>query len=532
MRVVGYARISRDEDKENYSSIISQCDIINEYASNSGWIIDKIYIDDNISGYTFERPAFQEMLDAMDEGQVDIIIAKDLSRIGRHNAKTLLLIEKIKETNKRLILVEEGNGYDTLNDEDDIIGIKTWYNERYVKDISKKIRSNMRAKQKKGQLIMHEFYGYKKDPKDRSVLLVDEEVAHIVKQIFELYLSGLGYRKIIEVLDENGYPTPSVYLKKRLEDGGKVFKNTVTSKWETYMIARIIKDDVYIGTLRCRKTQKPMIKGKAVKVDRDEQYIFENHHESIISKENFELAQQINRKRNDVAYRGHSKYQYIFSGFVFCEDCNSYTIGRNIKRSPGHEYGYECGRYNKFGRQGCTSHAISEKKLLIYFKEHLIFMKEELETFIKDIDLTDGIKSQDSLLKKLERELSVLNDELKLLLSQKIRDLMKEQEPDYRSIVEDSYIELENEKKRRIKSISKQINDLKKVNYFDIKNKLNTTIRYYDEIIESERPDRKILEVVLNRILITKKKQPIFELNLDIDEICNMPSDMYKRNVL
>ncbi|MCX7749743.1 MAG: recombinase family protein [Clostridia bacterium] len=521
MRVVGYARLSRDEDKENYSSIISQCGIIHEYASEKDWIIDQIYIDDNVSGYTFDRPAFNEMLSAMEAGSVDVIIAKDLSRIGRHNAKTLLFIEKLKETNKRLILVEEGNGYDTNEDEDDIIGIKTWYNERYVKDISRKIRSSMRVKQRNGLLIMHESYGYRKDPKDWHRLVVDEEIAQVVKLIFELYLGGLGYRRISEILNEKGFPTPSMYWKQKLEEEGRVFKNSVSNKWEIYMISRIIKDDIYIGTLRCRKTYKPMMKGNAVKVDKDEQYVFENHHEPIIDKQDFELAQQVNQKRREVAYRGYSKYEYIFSGFVFCDDCGSYSIGRNIRRSPGQEYGYECGSYHKYGRKGCTSHAIPESKLLTYFKEHLIFMREEQEGFIKTIVMKEGKKGDPCLWKKLEKELSIANSEYKMILSQKVKDVLKEQNPGYRKIVEENYAQLEYEKKKRIREIIDKIDDMKKADSMYIHEKTKNALQYYDALIQGERPNRKILEAVLNRIRITRRKSLIFELKIDIDSICN-----------
>ena len=149
--ISAYARLSRDEDKENYSSIEEQIRMIKEYAEAKGWYIaDKnIYIDDNVSGYTFNRPGFRKMLEDLDEDVIDVVIAKDLSRIGRNNGKVLTLIDDFKKANKNLILVSERGGvYDVQNDRDDTIGITTWYNERYVKDISRKTRSNMLSKQK------------------------------------------------------------------------------------------------------------------------------------------------------------------------------------------------------------------------------------------------------------------------------------------------------------------------------------------------------------------------------------------------
>ena len=163
--VSAYARLSRDEDRENYSSIEEQINIIKEYAKSRGWYIadENVYIDDNVSGYTFNRPGFTQMLENVNSGKIDIVIAKDLSRIGRNNGKVLCLIEDFKKSGKNLILISEMGGvYDVQNDRDDTIGITTWFNERYVKDISRKVRTNMLSKQKDGRLIMGNYYGYER----------------------------------------------------------------------------------------------------------------------------------------------------------------------------------------------------------------------------------------------------------------------------------------------------------------------------------------------------------------------------------
>ena len=137
MTVVGYCRLSRDEDKENYASIEEQKRIIQDYANSCNWTVSDFYIDDNVSGYTFNRPEFTKMMERVKGGKVDVVIAKDLSRIGRNNGRVLVLIDEFKNMQKNLILVSEmGGTYDVLNDRDDTIGITTWFNERYVKDCS------------------------------------------------------------------------------------------------------------------------------------------------------------------------------------------------------------------------------------------------------------------------------------------------------------------------------------------------------------------------------------------------------------
>jgi len=183
VNAIGYVRISRDEDRENYSSVESQQLLIYQYASKHEINVKKIYVDDNISGYTFDRPGMNRIRDEIKNSDVNMVIAKDLSRIGRHNALTLLFIDEVKMAGKRLVLPDESSGgFDTSKDDDDIIGIKTWYNERYVKDISRKIRSSLKARQENGTLIIRPFFGYGVDEKQKK-LIVDENTAFIVKEI-------------------------------------------------------------------------------------------------------------------------------------------------------------------------------------------------------------------------------------------------------------------------------------------------------------------------------------------------------------
>lgn len=135
MNVYGYARLSRDEDK-NKESLNTQIDLIKDYAEENDFKIIKVFEDDNVSGYTYDRHALNELKELIDDGEVDVLIAKDLSRIGRNNGKTLLFLDYLEDNGVRLILTNED--YDSANDNDDMIGIKTWFNERYIKDISKK----------------------------------------------------------------------------------------------------------------------------------------------------------------------------------------------------------------------------------------------------------------------------------------------------------------------------------------------------------------------------------------------------------
>ena len=180
--VVGYARLSRDEDKKNYVSIENQKIVGNQFAAGMNMVIDHWYEDDGVSGYSFNRPGFVELLDNLDS--IDVIIAKDFSRVGRHNAKVLLFLDELKEKGKRLLLVDDN--YDTFGDDDDVIGIKTWYNERYVKDASKKVRGVIRARQKEGTFLTGVPLGYEKVWFVKIKLIIVDDEDEIVLRIFNL----------------------------------------------------------------------------------------------------------------------------------------------------------------------------------------------------------------------------------------------------------------------------------------------------------------------------------------------------------
>lgn len=519
MNVVGYVRLSRDEDKENYSSIESQQEIINNYAISRNLILSKIYIDDNYSGYSFNRPAFNEMQDELRNGNIDIIIAKDLSRIGRHNARTQLFLEEVQEQDKRILLPEEGKGYDSYTDDDDIIGIKTWFNERYVKDISRKIKASMYARQRKGDLIMGNLYGYTKDALDKSKLIIDVNAKEVIELIFRLYIEGKGYKKICDILNERGYMTPSQHVKEQHAGLGKVFRNAVSEKWQTHNIQRIIQNDLYIGTLRTHKKQNRRIKGKQEKVPKEKQFAFENHHGPIISREDFELAQQINLKRKYANYKGKAKYDYLFSSFVFCGECGFAATGRNIKRSPKVERGYECTQYAKYGLNRCVSHSVPECKILFFFKEFLKDIRSQYQEYLLSMNFIEKKKDIRFDINKIRNELDSSNEKLKTMISQKVRDVMREKDTEYRKIIENSYIGLENGEKKRIRELTKRLEELQKVIGSDMESEIKTAIELYDIIIQKEKPDRKLLELVLDKIYIYHDKTVEFKLLINIEKL-------------
>ncbi|MBR3003177.1 MAG: recombinase family protein [Clostridia bacterium] len=270
-----------------------------------------------------ERPEFSNMLRDIDEGKIDIILAKDLSRIGRKGSRTLTFIDELKEKNVNLILTKDTFGeFNLLEGDDDLLGLSTWFNERYVKEVSKKVKVGMHKQLEKGILLQGPKFGYLKTSK-KGELVIDESVRDTITTIFDLYEQGLGMRKICYKLNyEYDFLTPSQVIERDLAKKGKGYKKPVKKLWDIYMIKRILKDEIYIGTLITHKTERKDIHKQGKKVKRENQYVFENHHEAIISKEQFERVQEMMQKRvkNSSMYT-KKKRDYIFGGFLRCGEC-------------------------------------------------------------------------------------------------------------------------------------------------------------------------------------------------------------------
>ena len=524
MTVVGYCRLSRDEDKENYSSIEEQKRIIKDYASSRNWTIEDkdFYIDDNVSGYTFNRPEFTKMIEKVKGGKIDVVIAKDLSRIGRNNGKVLVLIDEFKNMQKNLILVSEmGGTYDVLNDRDDTIGITTWFNERYVKDCSRKTRDHMYSKQKTGRLVMGNYYGYVKDKEDVTKLYVDEEIRPVIALIYKLYVQeGLGRKKICDILNSKyNYPTPSVYYRQKHLERGRIYKHPVQELWSTYMISNILSNDVYTGNLRTHKKKTVSIRGRAIKLPEEEHFVFENHHEAIISKEMFELAQNIRKRKAKLkTTAGTRKRNYAFSGLIRCGDCGFGVSGITMNRKQKQK-GYECSQYRTYGKARCKCHEIKESDIIIHLREFLKFTKQKYQDEINKIEIEVKTNKEQTNKEKIKFEIETLKAEYKVLLNQKIKDLAGNNNEYQKQMIEKSYKELELEKTNKIEKLQEILNKSElEISKEKIK-KLKTAMEYFEEIISSEIPSRYVLENIIDMIWIYSDKTVKFDLKVDIEKL-------------
>lgn len=354
-----YLRLSK-EDKRSANaesiSIETQRMKTSNFANNNNIIIRKEYVDDGESGVFFERPEFQAMMHDVEEGNANCIIVKDLSRLGRNDVQANLYYEDIFIARGiRFIAIDDG--VDTyLNGYQQIATFKNMYNAMYPRDISEKTRSAYKTKSESGWFLGSKApYGYKKNPKDKHHLIIDEEVAHIVKHIFDLAKQGYGKRKITKILHEEKIPTPAAYAKAQ----GMNHYSAMTAHDDEYYwcddtVGDMLINEVYIGNMVNHKKEKPFKSKKFRDVPKDEWIVVENTHEPIIDKQTFDEVQKLLESRSRETKTGETQ---IFAKIIKCMDCKKALVFSNATKS------YVCNTYNLKGKQYCPSHYIRYDEL-------------------------------------------------------------------------------------------------------------------------------------------------------------------------
>ena len=522
-KVYGYARISKDEDKSNYGSIETQKNIINEYAAENKWEVEKIFIDDDISGYIpiEDRPAFNELYELVNNAKhKPIVLMKDWSRLSRNNGIAQSILTKWKQDEVELILVKEmGAPFNILTDNDDIVGITTWINERYVKETSRKVRDALHDRLKKGVYIPGPRYGYIKGP--NGTLTVNEEVREAVQTVFNLYEEGYGTTAIAKKFNvEYDFKNPSIVEAERFKRDNKDHRDirrSVREYWETDMINKIIRDETYTGTLVTHKKELQGIHGKRVKIfDKEENYRFENHHEAIISKEQFDRVQKILKERAEkTSLYKKGKHYYIFGGFVRCGECGAACTGIFIR---GKKY-YECLNYAKYRSIRCIYNAVSEEYLLENFRIFLKDLRKQYKEILKSMKLEQSTEKSKNNMEKLEVKLDRLKQEYKTMQAQKVRELSKSETEQEEELIESTYSELIKTKYKEIQDTVEIINRYRNLSKNEKIKKIKTAIEYFDDIIKSDQPSKQLLSQVLDKIVLTKNKNIEFKLKINIDEL-------------
>ena len=504
--IAGYCRISVDDelDRDN-TSIENQKSIISEYVSrNFPGSTLTFYEDRDRSGYTFEqREGYQQMRPFLMGNKYDILIVKDLSRFSRRNSRGLCELEDLRDAGVRIISIGDSIDYPTYDDWT-AIQFRFLINEMPVTDTSKKVKSVIKRRQEDGRWICAVPYGYVITNTKTMAFEVEPTEAEVVKKVFELYISGWGYKKIANYLTEQNIPTPRMNERARKEAKGEECKIKAKPEWSIVTVQGMLTNDFYIGTLRQGKYTRRKINGDDIKRSVDEHIVFENNHEAIIDYRTFAIAQEALKKRTSNNYRGVKKYDNVYSGLMVCGDCGSpmFPMSRsNLKEA------YRCGTYHQRGLKGCTSHHIRADVLDSAVKAYLQNVRNTSSAMIEKLQNSirgesNVIKNNVEIITALENQLDEAKEERKMLIRQKAREVMRH--PEREDSIEESYDELLLESDAKIEGIENQIllthqkqNTVVKVNRI-----AKLAVDIFDAILDKNRLDKNDLELIIDKIYV------------------------------
>ena len=353
-----YCRLSQDDGIEGDSnSIQNQKSILRKFAEDHHFPSPCFYVDDGFSGGNFQRPAFQQMISDMENGEIGIIVTKDLSRLGRNQLHTGLYIEeRFPMFGVRYIAINDNVDTDS-NESNDLMPFKNLFNEWFIRDTSRKIRAVLKAKAERGERLgTRAPYGYRKDP-DTKKLIVDEEAAAIVRRIFAMCAGGSGPSQIARILKKEQILTPTMYAYTRFGMNHTCLDTAHPYNWSDSAIANLLENEIYLGnTVNMKYSTKSYKDKRRVEHPREECMVFENTHPALITREVWDIVQRVRKnKRRLTKMEEQNKY----SGLVFCADCGSNMVLHRAHTMSASYNHFTCRTYKKDG-EACTGHYIRE----------------------------------------------------------------------------------------------------------------------------------------------------------------------------
>lgn len=371
-----YARLSQEDALDGESnSIANQRKILLKYVADNGFPNPTFFIDDGVSGVTFDRPGWNEMIRLAEAGKVQTVIVKDMSRMGRDYLKVGYYTESFfAERDIRYIAINDG--VDSEKGDNDFTPFRNLFNDFYARDTSKKIRAVMQSKGNAGEhLCSNPPYGYRKDPADKKKWIVDEEAAEVVKRIFDLCIAGKGPMQIAKILTADKVLTVKAYYAKR--DGNPMPDNLY--RWDYKSISGILERPEYTGcTVNFKTYSKSHKLKKRLQNAPENQRIFPNTQPAIVEEKVFERVQELRANKRRPTKTGR---QGLFSGLLYCADCGEklYFCTTN-SFTPKQEH-YVCSNY-KSNTGTCSAHFIREETLTLFVRQRIF---DVTAMFIDDI---------------------------------------------------------------------------------------------------------------------------------------------------
>ena len=500
-----YIRLSKEDESEGPSqSVQNQESLLREFVQQHRLSVYDTYVDDGWSGTNFDRPDFQRMIGDIEARKVNMVITKDLSRLGRDYIMTGHYMERyFPEHRVRYISLLDGIDTGVDSTANDITPFRAIMNDMYAKDISKKIKSVKRDKQRKGQFIGGKpAYGYKMHPTEKNKIVIDEEVAPVVRRIFALALSGMSCRNIAIRLNQEGVPTPATYANLPVARPGPY-----TGLWSSERISEMLQNETYIGN---------MVQGRSVKISYKSKkclrqapanwVVVEGTHEPLVDGETFRKVQLL------VGSRKHTRsrtYDFLLKGLIFCHECGYPLAVLNRKNARGEDVLYfVCRTYQRFTKAGvCTCHSIKEKTVTdavvakvrevcqacLKPDELLPMAREAVENAGKG----SGLKME---LQDLQSRIDSLTAKLDRMYTDRLNGLLPE--ADFQRIFS------------RIKGEREQLEEKRKALAFQQKSPVPSEDRARELVqrfIETAGESRELLVSLIERVELTEDKEVIIK---------------------
>ena len=507
-----YTRLSRDDERAGESvSIENQKELLSRYVHEQGWNLVSTYVDDGVSGTTFDRPGLNAMISDVRKGKINLVIVKDLSRFGRDYIETGKYIDVIfPSLGCRFIALNDG--VDTIRKDNDMIMIfKNVMNDFYARDTSNKIKAVKRSTYQTGKYIGgYAPYGYIKDSQDKHHLIIDEPAAAVVRKIFALRCEGLGFRRIAQALNQEEIVPPRDYYYQTL---GKINPHRHNGVWNDVTVRTLLRNEVYIGHMVQNKHGTVSYKNhKQVAKPKDEWIRVENTHEAIVDMDTWMLAQEIDRRNTHPRINRLNEIS-LFGGMLYCMDCGfsmRHQTERH-KRKNGSVVVYEsymCGSYSRSGHSACSTHTIYKKPLMELVLDD-IRTKAEIadcrETEMVRL-MTERMQSQsaqvDAATKKAAKAIRKRLTELEKLVQNVYEDKVKGAIPEAVCVeLMNKYQTERTEKSEQLQKIERQIEESQTVRD-DIQEWVSLIRQYRDlEIL-----DREILLRLVDKIEIGERR--------------------------
>lgn len=494
-RVGLYLRLScEDDEREQESqSITNQRDFLIDYIQKRGWQIVDTYIDDGFTGTNFNRPSFQRMVRDIEQDRINTVITKDFSRLGRDYITTGFYLERyFPEHRVRYIAVNDGIDTMEANSQGNAMSpFVSVMNDFYARDISKKVRSALIAKKKRGKFVgTYAPFGYRKDPADKGHLLIDDETAPIVQNIFHWYLSGMGLCKIADQLTKADVPTPSQ------SKNATFTQMRFPGMWNDVIIRRILTNPTYAGDLTQNRSSSISYKvSKRTIIQPENWIVVQGTHEALITRECFKDVQRLIQVRG-YAYQNNGKTtsSHLLTGIAFCADCSApMTFSRNDTRVY-----MRCATSKKHGKlRLCTTHSIREDKVEKEVCNSLRQIAEQVEESEiqrwaqeKEVDST-FLRQKKQLEQKLEKSsavlLSLYKDKVDGLIDEQMFTIMQEKTKAEHQKIHEMLEELEERLQNRTT--------------------LQNKVELMKQVLQFDEIDRNTLALLVDRVLIHEDKK-------------------------